>query len=203
MRLGAGRRRSCGCSCVRVRRAIRTTGARCRARVVRTSRMSPRRSRSLRERSCGQARRARPRLANLDAARHARPRRRRDPRSSSARGLDRLTGPPGPALGRGEAPGPDRPPGDRRRRQGRHGQPRDGRRSTRRAASVTSFKVPTPVELAHDYLWRIHQRTPGKGEIAIFNRSHYEDVLVVRVHDFVPKEVWSRATTRSTRSRSC
>jgi len=58
--------------------------------------------------------------------------------------------------------------------------------------TVTSFKVPTPVELAHDYLWRVHQRTPGKGEIAIFNRSHYEDVLVVRVHDIVPKAVWSR-----------
>jgi PPK2 family polyphosphate:nucleotide phosphotransferase len=57
---------------------------------------------------------------------------------------------------------------------------------------VTSFKVPTPVELAHDYLWRGHQRTPGKGEIGIFNRSYYEDVLVVRVHDFVPKAVWSR-----------
>jgi PPK2 family polyphosphate:nucleotide phosphotransferase len=58
--------------------------------------------------------------------------------------------------------------------------------------SVTSFKVPTPTEAAHDYLWRVHQRTPGKGEIAIFNRSHYEDVLVVRVHGFVPKPVWSR-----------
>ena len=58
--------------------------------------------------------------------------------------------------------------------------------------TVTSFKVPTPVELAHDYLWRVHQRTPGKGEIAIFNRSHYEDVLVVRVHDIVPKAVWSK-----------
>jgi PPK2 family polyphosphate:nucleotide phosphotransferase len=57
---------------------------------------------------------------------------------------------------------------------------------------VTSFKVPTPVELAHDYLWRVHQRVPGKGEIGIFNRSHYEDVLVVRVHDIVPKKVWSR-----------
>jgi PPK2 family polyphosphate:nucleotide phosphotransferase len=56
---------------------------------------------------------------------------------------------------------------------------------------VTSWKAPTPIELAHDYLWRIHQRTPGKGEIAIFNRSHYEDVLVVRVHDIVPKAVWS------------
>jgi len=57
---------------------------------------------------------------------------------------------------------------------------------------VTSFKVPTPVELAHDYLWRAHQRTPAKGEIAIFNRSYYEDVLVVRVHNFVPKTAWSR-----------
>ncbi len=58
--------------------------------------------------------------------------------------------------------------------------------------TVTSFKVPTPIELSHDYLWRVHQRTPGKGEIAIFNRSHYEDVLVVRVHDIVPKAVWSK-----------
>lgn len=57
---------------------------------------------------------------------------------------------------------------------------------------VTSFKVPTSVELAHDYLWRAHQRTPGRGEIAIFNRSYYEDVLVVRVHNLVPKSVWSR-----------
>lgn len=57
---------------------------------------------------------------------------------------------------------------------------------------VASFKVPTPVELAHDYLWRIHQQTPGKGEIVIFNRSHYEDILVVRVHNLVPKEVWAR-----------
>ena len=57
---------------------------------------------------------------------------------------------------------------------------------------VTSWKAPTPIELAHDYLWRIHQRTPGKGEISIFNRSHYEDVLVVRVHELVPKDVWSK-----------
>lgn len=57
---------------------------------------------------------------------------------------------------------------------------------------VASFKVPTPLELAHDYLWRIHQQAPAKGEIVIFNRSHYEDVLVVRVHQFVPREVWSR-----------
>lgn len=47
---------------------------------------------------------------------------------------------------------------------------------------VTSFKVPTDEELKHDFLWRIHQHTPGKGMIAVFNRSHYEDVLVTRVH---------------------
>jgi PPK2 family polyphosphate:nucleotide phosphotransferase len=57
---------------------------------------------------------------------------------------------------------------------------------------VASFKVPTAEELAHDYLWRIHKHTPGKGEIVIFNRSHYEDVLVVRVHNLVPPEVWGR-----------
>lgn len=55
---------------------------------------------------------------------------------------------------------------------------------------VASFKVPTELELSHDFLWRIHSATPGKGEVAIFNRSHYEDVLVVRVHDIVPKPVW-------------
>lgn len=55
---------------------------------------------------------------------------------------------------------------------------------------VASFKVPTAEELAHDFLWRIHQKTPGKGEITIFNRSHYEDVLVVRVHKIVPDKVW-------------
>jgi PPK2 family polyphosphate:nucleotide phosphotransferase len=56
---------------------------------------------------------------------------------------------------------------------------------------VTSFKVPTAEELAHDFLWRVHKRTPAKGEVGIFNRSHYEDVLVVRVHDIVPRKVWS------------
>ncbi len=55
---------------------------------------------------------------------------------------------------------------------------------------VASFKVPTAEELAHDFLWRVHKQTPGKGEITIFNRSHYEDVLVVRVHKFVPEQVW-------------
>jgi PPK2 family polyphosphate:nucleotide phosphotransferase len=57
---------------------------------------------------------------------------------------------------------------------------------------VQAFKVPTPEEAAHDFLWRAHKATPGKGEIVIFNRSHYEDVLVVRVHDLVPKKVWSK-----------
>ena len=57
---------------------------------------------------------------------------------------------------------------------------------------VWSFKKPTETELAHDFLWRIHSKTPGKGEIAVFNRSHYEDVLVVRVHDLVPRKVWSK-----------
>ena len=57
---------------------------------------------------------------------------------------------------------------------------------------VSSFKIPTPPEMAHDYLWRVHAQTPGKGEIVIFNRSHYEDVLVVRVHNIVPEDVWSR-----------
>ena len=56
--------------------------------------------------------------------------------------------------------------------------------------SVSSFKQPTSLELAHDFLWRIHPHVPAKGMIGIFNRSHYEDVLVVRVHDLVPKPVW-------------
>jgi len=55
---------------------------------------------------------------------------------------------------------------------------------------VSSFKVPSAEELAHDYLWRIHKRVPAKGEVCIFNRSHYEDVLIVRVHDLVPEAVW-------------
>lgn len=56
---------------------------------------------------------------------------------------------------------------------------------------VTSFKAPSETELNHDFLWRIHQAAPAKGMIGVFNRSHYEDVLVVRVHDLVPKKVWS------------
>lgn len=57
---------------------------------------------------------------------------------------------------------------------------------------VTSFKTPTREELDHDYLWRIHAAVPRIGNIGIFNRSHYEDVLVVRVHDLVPKDMWSK-----------
>lgn len=57
---------------------------------------------------------------------------------------------------------------------------------------VVNFKKPTPEELYHDYLWRIHKHTPGKGEIVVFNRSHYEDVLVVCVHNLVPKSQWSK-----------
>jgi PPK2 family polyphosphate:nucleotide phosphotransferase len=57
---------------------------------------------------------------------------------------------------------------------------------------VAAFKKPTPEELAHDYLWRVHDHTPAAGQIVIFNRSHYEDVLVVRVHSLVPQERWSR-----------
>jgi PPK2 family polyphosphate:nucleotide phosphotransferase len=57
---------------------------------------------------------------------------------------------------------------------------------------VASFKVPNATEAAHDYLWRIHQQAPPKGGVAIFNRSHYEEVLVVRVHGFAPEEAWRR-----------
>jgi len=57
---------------------------------------------------------------------------------------------------------------------------------------VTSFKVPSKEEQAHDFLWRCHKVAPRRGQVAIFNRSHYEDVLVVRVHDLVPRSVWSK-----------
>ena len=57
---------------------------------------------------------------------------------------------------------------------------------------VVSFKKPTDIELEHDYLWRVHKTAPRKGNIGIFNRSHYEDVLVVRVHNIVPESVWSQ-----------
>jgi PPK2 family polyphosphate:nucleotide phosphotransferase len=57
---------------------------------------------------------------------------------------------------------------------------------------VAGFGRPTTEELDHDYLWRVHRQVPGKGEIVVFNRSHYEDVLVVRVHELVPKAVWTK-----------
>jgi len=57
---------------------------------------------------------------------------------------------------------------------------------------VYGFKTPSVEELAHDFLWRIHQAAPRTGYVTVFNRSHYEDVLVVRVHNLVPKEVWSK-----------
>src|SRR5579863_5939120 len=56
--------------------------------------------------------------------------------------------------------------------------------------TVSFFKQPTPQELAHDFLWRVHPRVPDKGTVAIFNRSHYEDVLAARVHQLVPKHRW-------------
>jgi PPK2 family polyphosphate:nucleotide phosphotransferase len=65
--------------------------------------------------------------------------------------------------------------------------------------SVVSFKQPTPIELAHDFLWRVHPHAPPKGWVAIFNRSHYEDVLIARVHKLVDKPTW---TARYDRIRS-
>ena len=61
---------------------------------------------------------------------------------------------------------------------------------------ITSFGKPTPEELSHDFLWRITNALPGPGQLGVFNRSHYEDVLVVRVHDLVPRSVWSRRYAR-------
>lgn len=58
--------------------------------------------------------------------------------------------------------------------------------------AVAAFKQPTPIELAHDFLWRAHPPAPSKGQVVIFNRSHYEDVLVVRVHKLAPRSVWSK-----------
>ncbi|MES2460096.1 MAG: PPK2 family polyphosphate kinase [Armatimonadota bacterium] len=57
---------------------------------------------------------------------------------------------------------------------------------------VASFKVPSPLETRHDFLWRVHQQVPEKGQVVFFNRSHYEDVLVARVHNLVPKDIWER-----------
>lgn len=58
--------------------------------------------------------------------------------------------------------------------------------------TVTSFKQPSAEELAHDFLWRIHKKVPALGYVGVFNRSHYEDVLIVRVHDLVPRDVWKK-----------
>ena len=60
------------------------------------------------------------------------------------------------------------------------------------SCDVASFKAPTALELGHDFLWRVHNVVPIKGNIGIFNRSHYEDVLIARVHKLVPKSVWSK-----------
>jgi len=60
------------------------------------------------------------------------------------------------------------------------------------SCDVASFKAPTALELGHDFLWRVHKVVPIKGSIGIFNRSHYEDVLIARVHKLVPKSVWSK-----------
>ena len=57
--------------------------------------------------------------------------------------------------------------------------------------SVVPFKKPTAEDLDHDFLWRVHRETPPRGHVTVFNRSHYEDVLVVRVHKLAPKETWS------------
>jgi PPK2 family polyphosphate:nucleotide phosphotransferase len=57
---------------------------------------------------------------------------------------------------------------------------------------VASFGKPTPEELDHDFLWRVHRQVPAKGQVIVFNRSHYEDVLVVRVHNLVPKAIWKK-----------
>ncbi|HEX6096589.1 MAG TPA: PPK2 family polyphosphate kinase [Thermoanaerobaculia bacterium] len=66
------------------------------------------------------------------------------------------------------------------------------RETSPQGVRVVSFKKPSEVELDHDYLWRVHAQVPGRGELVVFNRSHYEDVLVVRVHSLVPKIVWKK-----------
>jgi polyphosphate kinase 2 (PPK2 family) len=57
---------------------------------------------------------------------------------------------------------------------------------------VVSFRAPTTEEIGHDYLWRVHKALPSKGEITIFNRSHYEDIIEVRVHNTIPPSIWSQ-----------
>ena len=102
-------------------------------------------------------------------------------------GVELLTELPGPARRPGHLRRPRRAPGARRRRQGRHDPPRHERRQPAGRAPVHSFKVPSTEELDHDFLWRYAQRLPARGEIGIFNRSHYEEVLVVRVHPEYPR----------------
>jgi polyphosphate kinase 2 (PPK2 family) len=79
---------------------------------------------------------------------------------------------------------------------------------------AVSFRAPTATELAHDYLWRVHSQLPARGEIGIFNRSHYEDIVAVRMHRLAPEEVWRRRSghirnfercspTRAPRSSRC
>ena len=79
--------------------------------------------------------------------------------------------------------------GHGRRRQGRHLLARGQRHGPARLPRA-GLQAPTPREHAHDFLWRVHPHAPAKGEVAVFNRSHYEDVLVARVHKLVPKKVW-------------
>lgn len=93
-------------------------------------------------------------------------------------------------MGRASPSGPRCPPSHGHRRKGRRDPLFDG--TNPQGVKVASFKKPTLEELAHDYLWRVHPYTPGSGEIAIFNRSHYEDVLVVRMRNLVPESRWSR-----------
>lgn len=66
------------------------------------------------------------------------------------------------------------------------------RETSPQGVRVVSFKKPTEPELDHDYLWRVHAQVPARGELVVFNRSHYEDVLVVRVHSLVPESVWKK-----------
>ena len=106
-----------------------------------------------------------------------------------------------PVLRRSQPRAADRAAGHRRRRQGRHLLACDQRHGPA-GRQGQGFKQPTPEEHAHDFLWRVHPHAPAKGEVAVFNRSHYEDVLVVRVHKLVPKPVWQARYDSSTNGRS-
>ena len=95
-----------------------------------------------------------------------------------------------PALGRGHAVAADRAPGHGRRRQGRHDPQGVHRREPAGRAGGIVQGADAPRSSSHDFLWRIHQQAPAHGEIGVFNRSHYEDVLIVRVDELVPEKVW-------------